>query len=235
MLPSQRTEKLGPSKLKSTLDHRLISYAAVASAAGVTALALAQTAAAEIVYTPADISVGNSYALDLNHDGIPDFTFQVSPVDSGHGHDLSLLLDVPGNAALIGPLPIGAPIGGGRKFDTSVGSYGGIPIDENFEYGTIHSSGGPWFNVSNKFMGFKFMLGGEVHYGWARLTVTGATTATITGYAYETTPNYRIRAGQRSESEEGAAAASGESVKSRPSALGILAAGVSGLAPRREN
>jgi hypothetical protein len=229
MLPANPTKKSGPSKLKPTLDNRLMAYMAAASAAGVTTLALAPPAAAEVHYTQANINVGGSYAIDLNHDGVADFTLQVQPFDSGHGHDLSLVLNVPGNAALLGPLAIRSPIGPGQKFDTSVGSYGGIPIDQNFEYGSIHTSGGPWFDVTNKFLGLKFLINGEVHYGWARMTVSGALTATITGYAYETVPNREIRAGQTREVESSSVSPL-ESPASKSLALGLLASGADGLA-----
>src|ERR1022692_4014441 len=127
MLPVKHTKKFGPSKLKPTLDNHLMAYVAAASAAGVTTLALAQSAAAKIVYTPANIDVGSSYALDLNHDGIADFTLRTAIFDSGHGQLLSLLFDVPGNAVdnFARPLPIGARIGPGQTFRSSVSSYGG--------------------------------------------------------------------------------------------------------------
>jgi hypothetical protein len=50
-------------------------YALAASAAGVSALALSQPAAARIVYTPIHHVIGKnaSFYIDLNHDGIADF------------------------------------------------------------------------------------------------------------------------------------------------------------------
>jgi hypothetical protein len=51
-------------------------YTLAAGAAGVCILALAQPAEAKIVYTPANIRLGMNqhYDLDLNHDGITDFS-----------------------------------------------------------------------------------------------------------------------------------------------------------------
>jgi hypothetical protein len=235
MLPEPSTEKLGPSKLKAALDRLLVAYATAASAAGVAAFALTQSAVAEVVYTPADIAVNGYYALDLNHDGVPDFTLETVPYDSGHGHDFVLALDVPGNAALhyARPLPIGAPIGAGGKFTTST-YYGGVFMGENFEYGSFHNSEGVWYNVSNKFLGLKFMIDGQVHYGWARMSVTGAISGTITGYAYETVPNKGIRAGQISGAEDKASFIL-PSGKTESLVLGWLAGGADGLSMwRRE-
>ena len=52
-------------------------------------------------------------------------------------------------------------------------------------------------------MGLKFVVGGEVHYGWARLSVTlghnrqlDDVVGTLTGYAYETVPDKPIIAGR---------------------------------------
>jgi hypothetical protein len=232
MLPIPRTEKLGPSKLKPSLDNRLMAYVAAASAAGVTTLTLTQSAAAEIVYTPADITVGSSYALDLNHDGVPDFTLETVPYDSGHGHDFVLALDVPGNAAqnYARPLPIGSRIGPERKFTTST-YYGGVWMGENFEYGSIRNSEGPWYNLTNQFLGVKFLIDGQFHYGWVRLTVHGAISGVITGYAYETVPNRMLRAGQRSESVANTSSVTPLDLPaSKLPSLGLLATGAHGLA-----
>jgi hypothetical protein len=232
MLPVERTKKLGPSKLKPALDRRLISYVAVASAAGVTTLALAQPAVAEIVYTPANINIGNYYALDLNHDGIADFTIRIMPYMS-HTNDLVLQLNAPGNAAedRANPLGIGVLIGAERKFTTNTFVYGGIVMGDFFAYASYHNSNGAWKNVTNKFLGLRFMVDGETHYGWARLSFTGAISAVLTGYAYETVPNQKIRAGQRTESEDTASfVPPQESPSSKVSALGLLASGVNGLA-----
>jgi hypothetical protein len=51
-------------------------YALAAGAAGVGVLALAQPVEAKIVYTPAHRVIGPDmkYLLDLNHDGLTDFT-----------------------------------------------------------------------------------------------------------------------------------------------------------------
>jgi hypothetical protein len=234
-----KNKKLGPSELKPTLDKRLVAYVAAASGAGVTALALGQPAAAEIVYTPANVAVGAYYAIDLNHDGISDFTLKTVPFDSGHGHFLILALDVPGNAAenYAGPLPIASAIAPPRKFTTST-YYGGLWMGAAFEYGTQQGSWGPWFNVSNKFLGLKLMIDGQVHYGWARVTVSGGIQAVLTGYAYETIPNRPIRAGQRSETDSETSSVSplDAPVPRRLPDLGLLASGAYGFAAwRRED
>jgi hypothetical protein len=52
-------------------------------------------------------------------------------------------------------------------------------------------------------LGLKFVVGGEVHYGWARVSVTlghnrqrDDVVGTLTGYAYETVPDKPIIAGR---------------------------------------
>jgi hypothetical protein len=65
--------------LNSGLEKSLSAYASAAVAAGVSLLAMTRFADAKIVYTPAhtNISVNNRdpVLLDLNHDGIADFSF----------------------------------------------------------------------------------------------------------------------------------------------------------------
>jgi hypothetical protein len=66
--------------------------------------------------------------------------------------------------------------------------------------------GGRWADVSNGYLGLKFKIGSETHYGWARLSVRESfhgvlplVTPTITGYAYETVPDRGITAGRTTE------------------------------------
>jgi hypothetical protein len=58
------------------LDKSLLGYATAAVAAGVGVLALTHPAEAKIHYTPSNIPIpfNTTVQLDLNHDGIPDFT-----------------------------------------------------------------------------------------------------------------------------------------------------------------
>jgi hypothetical protein len=62
--------------LSVSIHQQLNIYALAAGAAGAGVLALAQPVEANIVYTPAHRVIGpdSKYLLDLNHDGIPDFT-----------------------------------------------------------------------------------------------------------------------------------------------------------------
>ena len=61
-------------------------------------------------------------------------------------------------------------------------------------------------DVKNRYLGFKFQIKGKIHYGWARLNVTGSglgtIVATMTGYAYETIPNKAIVAGRTKGTED---------------------------------
>jgi hypothetical protein len=87
---------------------------------------------------------------------------------------------------------------------------------------------GPWENVQNRFVGVEFLISGETHYGWIRLTVNFTTRlpkATLTGYAYETVAGQPIQAGQMVDR----AAAKVESAPQRTPSLGMLALGSEGL------
>lgn len=59
----------------------------------------------------------------------------------------------------------------------------------------------PVFSLgTTSYMGFRFKLGSNTHYGWAKVVITGNSTtgytATFQQIAYETTPNTPIGAGQ---------------------------------------
>ena len=61
---------------------------------------------------------------------------------------------------------------------------------------------GPWINVTNRYLGLKFLIGGTPHYGWVRITTSTTAHPLITGYAYETTPNTSIKDGTISGPEK---------------------------------
>ena len=73
-----------PANLPESVHHQLNIHALAASAAGVGMLALTTPAEARIMYTPTHhvIAEGGHYRLDVNHDGITDFTLQaqISPL-----------------------------------------------------------------------------------------------------------------------------------------------------------
>jgi hypothetical protein len=91
---------------------------------------------------------------------------------------------------------------------------------------------GYWPNVSNRFLGVRFLINGEVHYGWiAFRSVTDAGTgifgAKLAGWAYETNPNTPIVAGNK-----GIPARITGFVN--PTSLEILAAGHTAIDERRK-
>jgi hypothetical protein len=210
-------------KISDSLNRQLNTYEVVASAAGVSVLALATASEAKVVYTETHQVTHTGFPLyiDLNHDGIKDFVlrttyyagtsyFKVGVNASGYRNM---------NNAVAGrrfsrssyffsaasALPAGASIGPKRKFAVR------FPFMAVELFNRVHTSQdsdvGPWVGkgkgVRNRYLGLKFVIHGKVHYGWARLSVTlgnhrkyDDVSGTLTGYAYETVPNKPIIAGQ---------------------------------------
>jgi hypothetical protein len=115
-----------------------------------------------------------------------------------------------------------------------------MAFEELFKVGTL-AYGCPWANVSDRYLGLKFKINGEYHYGWARLTVKfhggppkdRTWEAHLTGYAYETVAGKSIMAGQTKDNTDDGNV-SDASVQSRREAirfasLGKLALGSNGM------
>jgi hypothetical protein len=224
--------------LSEPFHRHLDVYALAASTAGVSLLALLQPAEGEIVYTPTNqkIGVNSSLNLDLNHDGITDFqiwnkySFR-NAIEAKLGVKPMLAANrIAGNSEYAAALPGGVPIGGSARFPIKGD---GIMVWWFYSFSSTICCGsyGPWRNVKNRYLGLKFSINGETHYGWARLNVSSPKpkiTATLTGYAYETEANKAIDAGQTKE------AATSEMWRPRGhepqqvSALGLLALGSMG-------
>jgi len=239
-----------PSKLTPALNRHLSTYALAASAAGVSLLALAQPSEAEIVYTPAHATIGRdgSYKLDLTNSGKVDFTIAELTGGRGGVETFESLLVIPakGNAVKCvacvftsiysaSALYAGGQIGGGRNI--SFFNYAEVMAARFDSRGDVFSFGA-WRNVRGRYLGLKFHLSDGAHFGWARLSVDlvggsqhpPAWRAQITGYAYETTPDTPIKAGQISGDDDAAVRP-----PEQPLVLGALALGVDGISVwRRE-
>jgi hypothetical protein len=225
----------GPRKtanLSESIHRQLDMYAVAAGTAGVGLLALAPSAEARIIYTPADVNLQfhNPFPLDLNHDGKIDMYLVLSyhahtgipseflsachaPYRTSRG--LSYCLSRSGsnsaNAVRILPsggaaaLRAGAKIQRGYLFrDRFAVAMGGVQtISSHVQWRGAWVNGGK--GVKNRYLGLKFKINGRFHYGWARLTVTTqpkSFTATLTGYAYESIAGKGIIAGKTKGPED---------------------------------
>jgi len=225
-----------PSQLPESLHKHLNAYALAASAAGVGVLALAQPAEARIVYTPTHqvIRAGHPYMLDLNNDGT-NFEIEVASgtcLTSCHlreliafacqaceGNQISIIGDNNNNY-----LPSAAALKAGTKIPGKHSASDAVLAGNRT--GSHYSYFGNWFNVKSRYLGLTFLIHGKKHYGWARLSVKThkhpfTVTGTLTGYAYETTPNKPIITGKTHGKDD--------------ATLGRLAQGASGLSAWRQN
>jgi len=193
--------------ISDSLQRKLSIYALVAGAAGVGVLASSSPAEGEVVYTSAHQVLGRNqkYAIDLNHDGITDFTLDNYFFQDGRrGSYIQANLDVVPTAGKIvcssegyaaAALQKGAEIGPKDESAKACSVMASRMVEGSF--GTY--SFGPWFNVSDLYLGLRFEIQGQVHFGWARLTVKWNhaywIVATLSGYAYETDADTPIAAG----------------------------------------
>jgi hypothetical protein len=261
-MTDKRYDQRGKSSLGSTADHRMRLYELAAAAASVSALALAQPAEAEIIITNKTIPIHaeTPVMLDLNGDGIADFQFylRTSSYHSVGENYLYLQKLTAGGGAIgqgqaVSALIRGAKIGPGGPFGRFVGV-----IENSFLCTTKRCAGGTQsgytFNQQlygdwggghpNRFIGVKFQIKGQTHYGWIRLTVTikhkgnghgptGSFSATITEYGYESVANKSCGAGlpgaAAPEAPHGSLVPKQEdSLRTEPT-LGMLALGADAL------
>jgi hypothetical protein len=233
MEPSARISRT-PVSLSDAIHKRLNAYACAASAAGVGVLALAQPAEAKIVYTPAHLKFtrNTEVLLDLNRDGLPDFRIANNFSNFGNRNSYRLFVSAYSQPNSIQgmedpfALRAGARIGPKQHFSHLATSMAHFYTSS----GRITTSSGPWKNVKNRYLGFKFRINGKTHYGWARLSVTMhrngvyGISALLTGYAYETVPNRLIIAGKTKGTDV---------VTFEPATLGHLARGATAISSWR--
>ncbi|MGA2021233.1 MAG: hypothetical protein ABSH02_11635 [Candidatus Sulfotelmatobacter sp.] len=224
--------------LRQFVHHDLTVYALAASAAGVTVLALTQPADGQIVYTPAHEQIGRNgkMLIDLNNDGITDVVVREIPrINTFRSNSLQAVPRPVGGIkqgsylGFAAAMRAGSRIGSPDVFDSK------IALIVNWTlYGDYYR--GSWAGAPTSYLGIKFPIKGDTHYGWVRLNAQYNSQGKdidvlMTGYAYETQPNTAIRAGDEGEKAGSAPEKSGETAPQSHSAakcvmtLGILALG----------
>lgn len=250
------------SNLSKTAQHNLEMYALGAAAAGVGLMSLTLPADGEIVYTPTHCAFarhleacsiyygkGNLNVNLIATGGSGSEEIFASSGTTTYGQ-IHVAVQRENGKLAVAMFP-GARIAESRHF-------GGLPL---LARGTVHTSQGPvyWIGpwadggkgVKNRYLGIKVKAQGEVHFGWARLTVripdpkSYMIDGLLTGYAFETIPNKPIKAGQTKEADEqvntpapansddpgeGALLTSPTSDEPQLASLGMLALGNQGIA-----
>lgn len=227
--------------LPPKLDAQLLAYAAAATAAGVGLFT--QSAEAKIVYTAANVNIpyNTNVPIDLNNDGTADFLlfmgFNQDARRYPEGGFASWLDIYPetGNGVwaaqtakfvCAAALPAGVPVGKGKELFSQ--DY--LPLwQKSGSYTRGVSERCPWAGKHRgAFLGLRFIINHEVHYGWAHVTVGSATT--LDGYAYETVPNQPIDTGKTSGPDSVALMDRTPPPAPQPAGVGLLAQGSRGLA-----
>jgi hypothetical protein len=195
----------------------------------VTAMMFCASANAQIVYTDVIPDVvrgcnypspcGADFLIDLNNDGINDFTFaprargfscgncSPNPVAILGTRDSALVISTAQSwiADTVGGFGLNKSIDSSLAWTNTVynlaqNGEGCIACTNgNGSHKVTQGITGNWQNISGKFMGLKIIVGSDFYYGWIKLGVSIAdysVSITIMEYAYNSTPNQPILAGQ---------------------------------------
>jgi hypothetical protein len=183
----------------SSVDNKLKSYSLAAAA-----VLAVQPALGAVVYTDIQdvtLSSNGSFLIDLNNDGINDFTLLFASNSFAKGALLTPLItnEVMGSgSSYFYPFALNAnAVINANQSWKNAGSYGSYYGILAVKY--ISSSGsyfyGNWVGATDKFAGLRFKIGGNWHYGWVRLDIPSTVgSVTIKDFAYENVANAAILA-----------------------------------------
>lgn len=158
----------------------------------------------QIVYTDVDPDFsgnsGDEFFLDLNQDTVNDFRIHqsgynlfIEPLTASN----SVLGSGSSSNTFVYPyaLSSGAVVSAGQPVWLNQGFSGGF---QSLNYGSSsYCSFGNWCSETDKFLGLRFTVGGNIHYGWAKLDATFDNGWTIKEFAYNSTADESIEAGQQ--------------------------------------
>jgi hypothetical protein len=233
---SKNVATTSPSDTAAENDNIGKKLFAYALAASIGAILVPSEAAAKVVYTPIyahTIDPIQGISIDLDHNGIVDFV--VASSNFSGVNTVSVRPSVTGNQ-LLSTLSHGEPAAAALRPGAYIGTGAKFAANANymaFSYQCADFQGGPWAYARGRYLGLKFIIRGNVHYGWARLNVGRCGTA-MTGFAYETIPNRPIQAGLTQSSDDMGTFVPQtllreDSPALKPATLGLLAQGASGL------
>lgn len=175
-------------------------YTAIAGVA-----AAAGSADAQVVYTDVnpDTVINNfeSYVLDLDNNGQPEMNLEVIRYPGGDQQIRSSVLPL---NAILGSLyqanyPLPFALDNGDSISGTTPGWQSGAINNGMQYFAVlynSQTFGNWIGANDKYMGVKFRIGANTHYGWARLSISATgDTLTIKDYAYQAIPGLGIVAG----------------------------------------
>lgn len=222
------------SELKLERNLTLYTLAAAATLAG------GHEANAEVIFTPSNLQfTGSTIYIDVDNDGA--FDFVMSGDISGCGTSSFSCSGFFG----VTRYGLASPRNGVAKdgltlFEAALtrGNHIGRPQDR-FDGSRMlvfdsYGPDGPWVNVTDRYLGVRLIINGEVHYGWIGFRQTiGNFQAKFSGWAYETEANTPIRAGQRTGAADSPVALETDNATS----LALRAAGhvTQPLSPQRKH
>ena len=246
---SNEESKQGGTEVASSFSKNLATYMAAASAAGVSLLALKQSAEAKVIYTPAYLSFNGNIYLDLNRDGIFDVGLEAygfcesMEIGSLCGRSNRIHKSSYQLGKFLGPSGSTPALFAGQAISpTAQFNAEAVIASDWYRFFSGTSSPPKWFGafanggkgVRNRYIAFKFFVGSEPHFGWLRVSVQiknpkeRGYNAFVTGYAWETEANKGLVAGQTTGAEI-MPADIGPNVRP-PASLGMLARGAQALA-----
>lgn len=190
-------------KITQKLSKRLTQYSALTAAfAGIV------DTNGQIVYTDVTDVVrgaGQFLFIDLDNSGSTDIIIEHS--SSSGANRLRGIADT--GRAFLGYVPGAQRYPFALDFDTvissGVTSFNGKAAtwngtgQHNMNLSSCTNAGSSWCGVTDKYLGLRITISGNLHYGWARFDVNAdaSTGWVLKDYAYNTVPNESIRAGQQ--------------------------------------
>lgn len=197
-------------------NSKLAQYSAVAGALIATSAVSAQAVIVDVNPDVVLDSLSTPYQLDFNNDSNPELTFGVQNL-AGSGSQSGVQFTYTGVAGAV-VLNTGVTLLGATSSSSftptvlntgdaisSAGNFAGSstnPLAVNALVnaglaGTFPITQGAFLDQNYKYLGAKFTVGANTHYGWVQLSIpASAETITIHSYGFNQTPDASVLAGE---------------------------------------
>ncbi|MEX0998197.1 MAG: T9SS type A sorting domain-containing protein [Flavobacteriaceae bacterium] len=155
-------------------------------------------ASGQVVYTDVDPdfagTVGDSFAIDFNNDGIDDIVVLAQNV----GYDIVQVVAEPLNG-VIATSNAGYFYASNLAYGTPINAATGVFRDFGDVCAGVGYAGSQFCGEGEGYVGVLFDVSGNTHYGWIRIDVADSANFIVLDYAYEATPDTAIEAGDEGD------------------------------------
>ena len=143
-----------------------------------------------------DADINPPFGINMDNSGAEEFELQNYYDPAWFSEEIYCAIFATGADVVSNPTTTNVSILSAGTTIGAISNFSGVGVPGFPEVSTTGYT--TWLGTSNRYIGVKFLIGANTHYGWIEISGTASGDITVHGYAYEDTPGASIDAGATS-------------------------------------